>query len=839
MTSYHRRLLSSIVLIPIILCQTPRAGLLNPLEARTLEGCLVLNEISPWSSEVEVWIELLNPGNASVPLAGYTIEFLSGFSMTFNGDSGDVGPNEVYLHRIVSGSQLHPNGDGCILSDVDGPVDAITWGNPSHLDIPFSTGVPLNPLNDIFIDEEDIYEPDDVLIRIPGTWSPDLIDWVGSDKWTYRDSGSASPGQTNPYPAPFRVSPSDGARLASDVTLYVTGVESAQEIRFQVATDATFQDVVIEETVSGFSFELEGLSPGTYYWRTKSDNHPWSSHQEFAREDYDIDTLISSSGAGDQNSAGPGGLIIFKGQTLIDFRVLKVNHLSQNKDTAMVCLDGCNMNGNCSWCTDHSQPSGSDTVRRVCEHGSGYCSRACLAMVAASGGRSLSQDRISYYLFEEAGTLSRNAKEAGQIGNPLWDMGHKFSTFGSSIILALKWIYGDTSEEIKYGIYDSETFDDSDPSDKDSIKEFIRDNRPVIRNSRTHTTLITGYATMRDEKNVVIHLLKINDPWVAHGATWIELESSVKKYKHYIFPPASGTPVRNDEPDIHRDSDQDELCDFDEIYRFGTDPHNPDTDNDGIEDRKDILGYVFNPDGTWHQRNRDIDNDGLPKELDSDNDRPNEDGVPDGCEDINHNGFYEAGLESDNFVLGDDFSVISPDCFAGYIEVSMVSTGAAQKLVGFERIVLQQLSSSDAFDHLFYYDYNPPADAGHVGLGGTIANMPGSSGGTPGSARVWWEEYGDGMYWIRTQTRPATTEMTTTLTFDGFPELDTTWTFEAPLYFANGYFGPVKLEDMEKGGQVFRGTMDFASLEAGGNPLGPSTGSFIKYEIWVQLPDMN
>src|SRR5437762_1899118 len=38
------------------------------------------------------------------------------------------------------------------------------------------------------------------------------------------------------------------------------------------------------------------------------------------------------------------------------------------------------------------------------------------------------------------------------------------------------------------------------------------------------------------------------------------------------------------------DSDHDGLCDFDEIHKYFTDPHNPDTDGDGI------------PDGDWNER---------------------------------------------------------------------------------------------------------------------------------------------------------------------------------------------------------------------------------------------
>jgi hypothetical protein len=83
--------------------------------------------------------------------------------------------------------------------------------------------------------------------------------------------------------------------------------------------------------------------------------------------------------------------------------------------------------------------------------------------------------------------------------------------------------------------------------------------------------------------------------------------------------------------------------------RFHLDPYDPDTDGDWVNDKQDMREYVFDTDGNYDKRNSDFDGDSLRKERDADNDN---DGSPDGCEDLNRNGKLDGG-ETDNFDASD------------------------------------------------------------------------------------------------------------------------------------------------------------------------------------------
>ena len=76
----------------------------------------------------------------------------------------------------------------------------------------------------------------------------------------------------------------------------------------------------------------------------------------------------------------------------------------------------------------------------------------------------------------------------------------------------------------------------------------------------------------------------------------------------------------------------------------------PDTDGDGVPDKADMRGYVFNDVGIYRGWQADWDGDGLRKERDPDNDNG---GSTDGCEDANRNGKKES-WETSNFDKSDD-----------------------------------------------------------------------------------------------------------------------------------------------------------------------------------------
>jgi Mg-chelatase subunit ChlD len=122
---------------------------------------------------------------------------------------------------------------------------------------------------------------------------------------------------------------------------------------------------------------------------------------------------------------------------------------------------------------------------------------------------------------------------------------------------------------------------------------------------------------------------------------------------------------------MHTDSDGDGISDFDETRRFGTDRLNADSDGDLVNDKEDMAEYIFakNAEGTYvytpgmAPKTSDFDGDQLRKELDWDNDN---DGIPDGCEDVNGNGEYDPPAETSNFnasasqVCQPRFSIVHP-----------------------------------------------------------------------------------------------------------------------------------------------------------------------------------
>jgi len=640
------------------------------------EGILILNEISPWPSDGVVWVELLNPSDQTVPLADWSVQFLSGYSFTFPEDSPEIVPGGLHLLNISGGNPLNPNGDGCVLVGPDGPVDAVTWGDTEIVTgIGLPHGPPLKSEYEVFSEDQGLYLPDDTIIRIPGSWPPKCDTWIGSEHWVIRAADSASRGAPNPFPKPWLMMPDDGVRTASDFALGVSGAGWTSGVTFQVSTDENFENVIIEETVDNCSLWIDSIEPGTYWWRVKaSDSDVWCGHQSFTRLDLDLDEMAAETGNLEgKPDIGSGRLVARAkggggGFRLTEILSLGLRHQSQRKDTSMVCMDGCMMTGQYAW--DVAHPSGTHGG----EHNPKYCVRACLAIVAGQYGNTLSQDRIGYYLFEEAGSASHVAQETGHIGDPYGDLGHGVGVSYADIRLALNWIYNQPSGSSKAWVWWANVFNDPSPA-KDSMVEFIDIDRPLIWGHRGHARVIDGYAVILENELIEVNFVHVIDPWFTdtQAAAWFDFNPATDDV--FVFPPTTGFPDRSDDPELAMDSDGDGLNDFDETRRLLTDPNNPDSDVDGIHDKEDMLEYLFNPDGWYIPLPRDYDNDGAAKELDPDNDDPRDTSSRDGCEDANSNGFLDAnGRETFNFDLADDFDYINPDCLRGFLRWEVIAT---------------------------------------------------------------------------------------------------------------------------------------------------------------------
>lgn len=132
---------------------------------------------------------------------------------------------------------------------------------------------------------------------------------------------------------------------------------------------------------------------------------------------------------------------------------------------------------------------------------------------------------------------------------------------------------------------------------------------------------------------------------------------NIEYYVNYAFVPnpQKGNVLMSN-PLVFYDSDGDGVMNFDEIYRFNTDPFNPDTDNDGLRDKEDILACVNNLYNyskpitssrvSYSQMEKYEDQGYFTCANNPDFDG---DGIIDGLEDLNGDGFFEDnGISDDN-----------------------------------------------------------------------------------------------------------------------------------------------------------------------------------------------
>jgi len=439
-------------------------------------------------------------------------------------------------------------------------------------------------------------------------------------RWATYAPGDTTPGAANEVAAVPWYDPPDGSAVDAG-TLHMTwqALPFAQAYDFQLADSYNFESPLVSERLldpwwnAGESFE-----EGMYYWRVR---------------------VVGSAGrtgrwlgplsleACDLSTTGSPGLHCLG-------TLSALQRLQQRKDTRLLCLDGDHRTGvDDPWDTPHP----TDSVRI---HGRNNCCRACMAMINHYYGGNISQDYLSYIVYENWGNSLRwGSSGDASVGNPALDLGHDSPSGPGSTELAA-WAWGVSLESV-------EVFNGK-PSFS-WISDRIDQGRPMVRFAGSHCVVIAGDLELSDGTKWVYHVDPAGPAPGAYEGIWVQYDTDAYTVSTLTVPPASGVSPRGDDSSIHSDSDGDGIMNFDEVNRFYTDPNNPDTDGDGIEDKVEITAYTFDADGRWchsaAHANWDNDERRMERDPDSDND-----GFLDGCEDSNHNGQYDRGLfETSNF----------------------------------------------------------------------------------------------------------------------------------------------------------------------------------------------
>lgn len=594
------------------------------------------------------------------------------------GDDLDAGDGSVHLHSPAGLIDIfEPTGDQLALHDDTGAlVDFVAWGQDPGADADEAVRLGRWQPGVFVIYDQGFGAGSELSPSKPGA-SIGIFQYdpaVNLKNWLPYGSGDSTPGQLNPPPAPLHSTiPPDGAFDSSNFGIAWSGLDADTQYEFELATDADFADVQVQKLMDKPSWRPEAqLSDGDYFWRVRALGVNGNFSKYLGPFKVSLVDLTQFTSLGTR-------------KTLLKPEEYKLQH----KDSTMLDIGGgpnnivgANNAGDRRYPKDRNWDGEHVDANNVPRFGwngidNWYCVRASTAMINDYYGGNLSQDRISYYTFEE-----QVANGSALKGVPEHDLG-----FGSGIGAyatqekVLGWALGTNITAVNYCPQVADP-DYNCPNPAGSpmsfadVKSLIDSGKPFmsINLKNQHARVVDGYWEISANSRWV-HLI---DPVPADtntcptctNAQWLSYTTFANTHERALYAAGAVTP-RNDEASIHTDSDGDGINDFDEINRFHTDRYNADSDGDWVNDKNDMAEYIFDKSNVgvyiytpgMAPQTADFDGDGLRKELDWDNDN---DGAPDGCEDVDVDGEYDPPTETSNFnknakqICQPRFAIVNP-----------------------------------------------------------------------------------------------------------------------------------------------------------------------------------
>ena len=561
-------------------------------------------------------------------------------------------PTEGNVVHVSANLTLNAeSGSVTLLANDDRVLDRVAWGDAPGAIMPLRGGNP--PVQ---------VETGSSFGRPPGAYQPGA-----STDWVIYSADQVTPGLPNPLPAVFQLLPVTGAILeATPATLTWYPVPGAVRYRVQVARDTTFTPLTLDQTVAVPDVSSGALALGVYWWRVQA--IPAEGLPAFWSRPSRI-TFESRPPGGDGGGQGYGDAgdrdtpVALADRSAQDTSVvLPVPMIYQHKDGPMLLLESQQSGGPRTagrgpmnphaWDRDHGDLDKTDPADDA------NCGLATMAMINRFYGGDLTQDRIGYEVFGPnvatyearipTGFVLTGSTLRERAPGPEQDLNYHYGLSNRLLVAAGFFALGaGPGPGSGYGPGWTTL-----PTMWDTIVQEIDAGRPVAGIVPGHLLVIRGYEIRNGER-----LVWVNDPWRGQYPLSFDLSSPIVGGSlKAIFTWPSHPAIGHLEPESKRDSDGDGVYDFDEIYRFHTDPNKKDTDGDGVPDYQDIesgvyeddaypfIGYAFGGPG------RDYDADGKATELDPDSDNG---GCKDGEEDTSANGFRD-DPETSNFDEADD-----------------------------------------------------------------------------------------------------------------------------------------------------------------------------------------
>lgn len=497
----------------------------------------------------------------------------------FDGRSGLA---DGVLHAAPSDFLNLASGRVRLLDAGQSEQDAVAWGADRTDSVRLGNGGAIAD-----------FPPGATISRAPASTTP-----ADPDAWYVTEPPLSTPGSANRLPGVEMLLPIHGALLESgQQSLSWYPARNAESYLVQVARDAQFTQLVLEQTVSSPGVTAT-LTPGEYFWRVQA-MLPGDTKADFSpvcrltvAESYDAFFADAESKAGQRS------------QQLT--RVVPL--YAQRKDTYMLHLEAEHADGPHAWNAPHAQ----DGSRWNCTADAFNCGLASTSMVngffasADSTRPYLSQDRIGLEIYTTAPNLQPGPErdlDSGQ-GTSVKQQGVALR-FALGVTPTVHGPYeGLTDQEIRQYRNRSDLQDAFRNRFLDDLRASIAADRPVLMwieqpgGSFSHAVVAVRWASTKPRGDVWIG---INDPWEPRFY-WAPLRS-LRIGVYWMIPegatPTADNPQYVSPPGGDNDDDSDGISNFDEIIRFETQPKLADTDRDCLDDLDEIRASVFNGKHGW------------------------------------------------------------------------------------------------------------------------------------------------------------------------------------------------------------------------------------------------
>ena len=543
---------------------TPGAnGLLNEVRFAPADGESIFAELLAAAGTDLGGFVLVNQDGGHVVLPAGALADANGIFVVILGGAGappnGVSFGDAFLAAASGWIELR-NASGALL-------DRVEWGVDQADGVRLSTGGGAGP-------EEII--PGFALARRPGeTASVPQV-------WTAYPSSYATPGAPNPHLGVQLLIPPDGALIEpADQVLTWYAADGAAQYRVQIATDESFQSVIVDEGVDTPAFDA-GLSVGVYFWRVQALTGDDSAmdFSPIARLEI-VDGLTRENVGEDSSDTSVAKSITAQGAAPPPYtsRILMgFPSRAQHKDSPLLLIESDRESGDHRWDHEHVGYFGHDPADAM------NCTLASTQMVNIWYLGDVSQDRIGYevhYKDADGPETDLNFNEGNWPEKPL--------KFAIGVDVDAK--YRHKKQLPKYPVL------------WDQIRAEINAGRPIVTVKSygvcTHTRVVIGYIIDRrrlpNKAYVVVH-----DPANPGKTTakyypeeFYHFANTLVSY--YRIPAGAAITPAIDEASIRTDTDGDGVSDFDEQMRFMTDKAKRDTDGDCISDYDEIRRSVFDP----------------------------------------------------------------------------------------------------------------------------------------------------------------------------------------------------------------------------------------------------